>query len=253
MPTTAADLCRVWVWQLDQPPDVERRLRAHLSPQEAAQAARFVDPLLAARYAVAHGFMREILGVLTAVPPDALEFGTGEHGKPFLLPSPQAAHGSLPLRFNLSHTSHASDAWAAVAVNPLHEIGVDIELIRPIDLDLAQSMTEDEQGHLDAEAAEERTLKFYRIWTLKEAALKASGHGLAAGLECLSVIPEPLQPKVGWTRAPLPAAHRFQLASFDAAASISGALAVLDQAQSLAPVVRLCDPKANNLLDYVQH
>ena len=75
--------------------------------------------------------------------------------------------------FSLSH----SGEYAALAVADV-PVGVDIELIQPFDISSAKScFTENEYGWLAKQHNDEA---FYRLWTAKEAVLKADGTGFAA-------------------------------------------------------------------------
>jgi 4'-phosphopantetheinyl transferase len=81
--------------------------------------------------------------------------------------------------FNLSH----SGAWALVAVAPKgSRVGVDVERIRA-DLDclaMAGSMYQPEEvERLRREGPDARHAAYFRLWTAKEACVKAAGVGLA--------------------------------------------------------------------------
>jgi 4'-phosphopantetheinyl transferase len=92
--------------------------------------------------------------------------------------------------------SHADDV-ALVAVGCDVEVGVDVEAFRP-DFrvrEMANCLNDRELEMLDrAASAEARTALFFRLWTLKEAVLKADGSGLGAGLRNVDVsrVPEDL-------------------------------------------------------------
>lgn len=108
---------------------------------------------------------------------DLPEFRIGEHGKPRI-----AAVG-FP-HFNLSHAGHA----AAMAFAFDDELGIDIEAPdrRLHALDLARRFFDAREA--DALAAlpdTERETAFMRLWTCKEAMLKALGAGISFGLDRL--------------------------------------------------------------------
>ena len=89
----------------------------------------------------------------------------GEHGKPALADYPE-------VHFNISH----ADGIAAVAVSE-YECGVDCERVREYDPRVIKRVcTESEQAMI--KAAPENELLFFRLWTLKEAYVKALGRGL---------------------------------------------------------------------------
>jgi 4'-phosphopantetheinyl transferase len=129
------------------------------------RATRFVRAADGWRYLAAQAALRQTLGRSTP-------WIEGAHGKPAL---PDA-----PPHFNLSRR----DGVAAVGISGTHELGVDVETLRPIDdaRDLARlHFTPRERG--DVAGAED----FLRVWTRKEACMKATGLGLSlapSSFEC---------------------------------------------------------------------
>lgn len=162
----APDWLSLWLADLDAgpAPDVE-----FLSTVDRERAARFRFEPDRRRFLAAHVVLRQLLsreGV--NLPADPFEYGT--HGKPRLRTS--SGRG-----FNLSH----SDNWMLIGMADQDELGVDVEIIRPIpDMhELAsRHFTETEQAELTACAAELAVESFLRGWTRKEACLKALGTGL---------------------------------------------------------------------------
>jgi 4'-phosphopantetheinyl transferase len=109
--------------------------------------------------------------------PTALEFRYGTFGKPAL----SAGSGPSDLRFNVSH----SEDTALYAVAFGREVGIDVERVRDdiaIDDIAARFLAADEQAALHAVPAAQRPVAFFRIWTRKEAILKARGGGLSGSL-----------------------------------------------------------------------
>ena len=91
----------------------------------------------------------------------------GEHGKPSLSEHPG-------LRYNISH----ADGIAAAMVSE-YECGIDCERIRPSRTSVFRRCYSEPERRAVEEAPEaERDLLFFRLWTLKEAFVKASGKGL---------------------------------------------------------------------------
>ena len=118
---------------------------------------------------------RVVLARYAGLPADALPLTLDAYGKPHLT-VPNAPD------FNLSHSGGVVLLVIAHAVAP----GVDVEALRPRPraLQLAQRFfTVDEAAALAALPETDRQLAFYRLWTAKEAVLKALGHGLAFGLD----------------------------------------------------------------------
>ncbi len=158
---------RLWLVELDGPDDEDAD--AWLSPSEKARAGRFRFQRDAKRYRTGHVALRRLLShhgdVLAGT-----EFQIGPNGKP--------AIGTRP--FNTSD----SDALLLVAIGTTiggTAIGVDLELLRPMDdsFDLAQRhFSAAERASLRAAAPDEVVRMFLTGWTRKEACLKAVGLGL---------------------------------------------------------------------------
>ncbi|WKB53896.1 4'-phosphopantetheinyl transferase family protein [Eleftheria terrae] len=160
---------RLWLAPLDAWPDATRQ--QVLSDEERARAARFVFERDQRRFTAAHCLLRERLAQASGLPPAALRFQQGPHGKPYLLDAPG-------LSFNLSH----SGDWAAVVVAPGGEVGVDVEVIRTMSDVVALTrgnFTPQENDELLALPEAEREAAFLCGWTRKEACLKALGSGLS--------------------------------------------------------------------------
>lgn len=107
------------------------------------------------------------LEALIGAPP---KIGRGVNGKPYLVERPE-------IKFNISKTK--GKALLAIALDV--EVGVDIELIRPLP-EMAQ-IAERFLPPGDAEALAEcadREREFFRLWTRAEALWKAAGLGLYA-------------------------------------------------------------------------
>jgi 4'-phosphopantetheinyl transferase len=84
----------------------------------------------------------------------------------------------VELRFNVSHSSEL----ALIAVCRGHELGVDVERVRPIseaDRIVASFFSPAEQAEFGSLATAARAEAFFRGWTRKEAILKGLGIGLA--------------------------------------------------------------------------
>ena len=159
----------LWLWSLGQDPG-----DGPLSPTERARAARFLRPADAVAYRAAHAGLRTILGAVTGCAPAALAFQTTAQGKP-LLPGGPA--------FNLSHAS----GWAALAMAPV-AVGVDIEAHRPVEPEVAtRFFSAAEQAALAPLAGAAWRQAFFRIWTRKEAFVKALGAGLSHPLDSFDV------------------------------------------------------------------
>jgi len=117
--------------------------------------------------------VRALLAAYLTVAPETLRFERGEHGKPRL----------AGLQFNLSHTGNA----LLLGVSRHIELGVDLEsATRPVRSVAELARRWFAPGEAQALAALPETVQahaFLRLWTCKEAVLKASGAGISSGLE----------------------------------------------------------------------
>ena len=116
-----------------------------------------------------------------------MHYALRENEKPYFQNEPSIC-------FNLSH----SDTQVLAAVSD-HEVGCDVERIKPIDLQLAKRFFAPEEYTLimAAQTEKEKTLLFYRLWTLKESFIKCTGMGMRLPLNQFSIDlkAEPIQVK----------------------------------------------------------
>lgn len=159
----------LWLCALhDAPPESDR---AVLDQGERERAARFVHEVNRRRHLAAHVAARRLLSRVTGERAERLQFAADGNGKPQLV-QPAGWH------HNLSH----SEDWAVIGAQRAAAIGVDVEVLRPVDdaMALAQRhYTPAEQAAIaQASDAPARDAAFLRVWTRKEACLKAVGLGL---------------------------------------------------------------------------
>jgi phosphopantetheine--protein transferase-like protein len=97
-------------------------------------------------------------------------------GKPFIKDGPQ---------FSVAHDAN----WVLVAFSD-HEVGIDIQAIEPRRTStLIERFHPEERSHIQSLHETEQLKAFYRIWTRKEAFLKACGKGMTIELYTFSVLP----------------------------------------------------------------
>jgi len=128
-------------------------------------------------------YLRLLLAAYLDVPAHEVRIGRETGGKPFIA-SPESAD---PLHFNVSHSGDAT----LVALSLDGPVGVDLEPAdrRPRDLMAVarRYFHPRETKHLEALAEPEQQRAWMRIWTIKEALLKAEGGGLGSGLDRFAV------------------------------------------------------------------
>lgn len=175
-PTLAADpRVGLWTIRLEAP---AAGAPETLSPDELERAARFHFEIHRQRFIAARGALRLILGACLDTDPAALVFRYTVTGKPFL--------AGRTIRFNVSHSA----GHALIAVAHGREVGIDLEETQPKDdlLALAERFfASSEHAAVAAALPEDRPSVFYRIWTRKEAYMKARGDGLSLALDSFAV------------------------------------------------------------------
>jgi 4'-phosphopantetheinyl transferase len=170
------------VWRAGLDLSAERRaaLAATLSPEEISRAQRFRYPELSERFVAGRGIVRDILARYLGRSAESLEFQTGERGKPALVGD------DAGLRFNASN----SGAVTLVAVAREAEVGVDVEVLRPVPEALAiagRMLSPRECERLRSVPSDQLEMAFLHCWTRKEAYIKAIGAGLWTGLDTFDV------------------------------------------------------------------
>jgi 4'-phosphopantetheinyl transferase len=159
------------------PPELVARCRDVLDDSERARAAAFLSQRDRQQYTVAHGALRILAARELQAAPSALRWDTGRYGKPEL-----AAPWS-GLSTSLSHSAEL----VAVAIAAGRAVGVDIQHLTP-NLDVVAMST---RFYPPAEAAyvatgrdaNARVDRFTRLWSRKEAVVKAVGGRLWPNLQ----------------------------------------------------------------------
>jgi 4'-phosphopantetheinyl transferase len=164
------------VWLLSTQMTAEERAGhwSGLSPDERDRAGRFRFDADANRYIVARGGLRVILSAYTGVPPAELVFQVGSHGKPSLSTDPA-------IEFNVSHSA----GFVLIGVTQGIPCGVDIERARAgrHEAAIADGFFSPREIRWLANTAG----GFFRLWTAKEAVIKAVGRGLSIPLSDVDV------------------------------------------------------------------
>jgi 4'-phosphopantetheinyl transferase len=171
-------------------------LESVLDDRERARAERFTIHRAMRRFIAARGFLRFLLARVAGGDPTRVTFSYGVRGKPALDGGPE---------FNASDSGETVVVALAAA-----EVGVDVEVVRPLSNAerLARRIaTEAELRQLEALPGTQLESAVHRLWTYKEAALKAAGTGLPGGLGNVEVDLEADPPRLrrlfddrdGWT------------------------------------------------------
>ena len=172
----------IHAWHLVADAGSTARVAPLLDEDERARASQFAFPKDRDLFVATRGWLRLLLGGYLGQRAERLRFAVGPNGKPAL------AHPSAPLYFNVSH----SGTRALLVFAADRAVGVDIERVedRTDALDLAPTVfTPHEQALLQDAPPDGRLTMFFRLWTGKEAYLKAAGGGLSIPLQNFSVTP----------------------------------------------------------------
>jgi 4'-phosphopantetheinyl transferase len=171
------DLARVWIVPVDLPPSVVARCRDVLDDGERARAAAFLSQRDRQQFTVAHGALRILAARELQATPSALRWDRGPYGKPALAAPWSGLSTSL---------SHSADL-IAVAIAAGRAVGVDIQHLVP-GMDVVAMSTRfyppAEAAHVAADRDEgARAERFTRLWSRKEAVVKAAGGRLWPNLK----------------------------------------------------------------------
>ncbi|WP_159747908.1 4'-phosphopantetheinyl transferase family protein [Coxiella endosymbiont of Amblyomma sculptum] len=167
----------VWRVFLDWPIEEIRKGMTNLSEEEKARARRLVNHQHRYCYIASHAALRAILTLYLPISPTPLRFRCNDYGKPYLLNYPA-------LYFNLSNSHEV----ALYAITTNREVGVDVEFIRDniYIADVRERFFSPDEVAICVSKLPEKDSqclkKFYQIWTLKEAYVKAIGQGLSFSL-----------------------------------------------------------------------
>jgi 4'-phosphopantetheinyl transferase len=155
--------------------------QSFLSVNEKRNAARYAYDIDTYLFSIRHNMLRIILGDYLNCDPSKIKFNSNHYQKPHI------AHPNTLIQFNISASSNRFVAAFCLQ----HTIGVDIELIRPID-EIPQLIndyfTSDESDWVNAQPVDKMFSAFFQIWSRKEALVKAMGKGLNIELKKVDVL-----------------------------------------------------------------
>lgn len=181
--TLGADEAHVWYAWTAQCSDAA--LLAYydslLTAPERAQCARFAFEHLRREYLLTRALCRLSLSQYADVAPAQWQFQRNAYGRPEIAGAGQA----LDLQFNLSNAR----SLVAIVISRGRAVGIDVEETQrgvemlPI---AANYFSARELKALQALPPEQQSQRFFQLWTLKEAYIKARGQGLAIALDSFS-------------------------------------------------------------------
>ncbi|NKB87755.1 MAG: 4'-phosphopantetheinyl transferase superfamily protein [Acidobacteria bacterium] len=143
---------------------------ANLADNERRRLSRMRSEAKRREFIVSRDAMRRALGQLLGRSASEVAIELGEHGKPEVC--------GADFHFNLSHSGDR----AVLALSREGPIGIDIEAMaprRPFARLARRFFAASEIEWFEEYGEDDRREAFYRLWTLKEAYLKAVGTGLS--------------------------------------------------------------------------
>ena len=164
------------VFAVDLSPDAARQGRALglLSQPERTRYRRFLVEDARRQFLLARGALRLLLSERINRAPTAIDLATQAYGKPYAMVEGVPA----PVSFNVSHSGNDG----LIALTGSRSVGIDLEQRRPqVDLDgvAARVFGAGERAALAGLTGRNKLDLFYRLWTIKEALIKARGTGFS--------------------------------------------------------------------------
>jgi 4'-phosphopantetheinyl transferase len=194
-----------------------------LNAEESDRHQRFVFARHRHQFLVTRALVRCTLAQYLGLDdPAAVAFSRNDHGKPLLV-------ADSSLQFNLTHTN----GLIALAVTPENTVGIDVEFLsRQVDVvKLAERyFSKAETAALLALPVAKWNQRFYDLWTLKEAYLKACGTGLKTPLNEFSFRIDGDGINIGFSKTIADDPHAWQFWQLDVENAYRLSLAVNDPA-----------------------
>lgn len=198
MPMQAPDLppgsVHLWTCDLSENGSPVEQCHEAITAGEKEHATRFRFEVHRHRHIRGRAFLRTVLGRYCATAPKDLGLKTRDNGKPYI--------EGAPVTFNLSHSADV----AVLGVAKMSEIGVDVECFdRKVEcINIARRYFAKSECHvLEQQNDEGQRDLFFRLWTSKEAAMKATGEGLR-------IDPRTVEVELGSSLRPAAYCGRFQ-------------------------------------------
>lgn len=180
---TAGDAAVLHV-DLSPHPEREQTAFSWLNPEEQARWRNFRLEPPRREFALCRAALRAILCRQLACANGELAFDEGRHGKP------AARVGGSPasISFNVSH----SGRHGLIALAERGRLGVDVEprgTRRDLDVLITEALTPAEKSRIADVGPNRRRQLFFRLWTMKEALIKALGKGFSLHISELEIPP----------------------------------------------------------------
>jgi 4'-phosphopantetheinyl transferase len=180
LPAPVGSVRVIWL-DLDLPIDVIDDLRSLLIPEERRRLAGLASPLQQLRATVRIARCRQVIAEICGVKAGDVVLGSDSQGRPIIV-SPRG--GSLEFS-----TSHCTDI-SVIAISQGKRVGVDVDALSEIPdapRFISWVASESEVEKIFELPHAEQQIAMLRLWTRKEAYLKATGEGIGGGIKHLEV------------------------------------------------------------------
>jgi 4'-phosphopantetheinyl transferase len=172
----------VWWSMLDQHQHDVNNYYKMLSHKEQKRVSQFRSQLLRDRQIVSRGILKQLISKYISTDPEEIEFTYNKYGKPLLC----GKFDKINLFFSISH----SEEVGMFAFAKGNAIGVDVERFQELFVDLEGVIklcfSDFEKSWFTDVSPKMKNEVFYKIWTAKEAFIKAMGTGLSFPLTNIS-------------------------------------------------------------------
>ncbi len=190
-PFRTIDAATVLYVDLSENPARESAALAWIDERERERLERFLFDGPRRRFALCRAALRATITNRLDCENERLDFETTVHGKPVAHVDGKPAS----ISFNVSH----SGRHGLIAIAPQGRIGVDVEervAHRNMDLLIQGVFGKTEQAELASAQGYGKLHLFFRLWTIKEALIKAHGMGFALDVSSFEVPHDMLYGKV---------------------------------------------------------
>ncbi len=173
----------VWCIVLSQYSESIAVLKSILSEQELRKCNHFKNRCDKDKCIIRYGLLRNILSTYLNIYPKKIKLNLKKYEKPSIL----FDNRNIDMRFNMAYSMNR----VIYAITLKRNIGVDIERIEDeinIDEIISNYYTKNEKDKIYKHLPKERPYEFFKIWTIKEALLKAFGLGISDQIAKLDTI-----------------------------------------------------------------
>jgi len=167
------NIVHVWYVSLAEIQTFFPILQSTLSEDELTRAKSYYYKKDRNKFTMRRGFLRVLLSKYLTVDAKDIQFCYGDRGKPKIV----NGDTGKPVEFSISHSEDA----LLYAFTKKRDVGIDIEYVRPIP-EMVKIVDDyfqnDEKNKFKVLPPHLQEEFFFKVWTRKEAFLKATGKGL---------------------------------------------------------------------------